>query len=116
MEWFQKIILYSAIIILIITLVLIGLSLKYSNKNYVWPPMIPECPDYWVMDGSGNNSKCVNIQDLGTCPAQNGNTHLIMDFGTAPFVGAHATCSKYNWANKCGISWDGITYGAKNPC
>jgi hypothetical protein len=50
MELFQKIVLFSAIIILIIALVVIGTALMYS-KNQVWPPITQECPDYWVSDG-----------------------------------------------------------------
>jgi ribosomal protein L37AE/L43A len=23
---------------------------------------------------------------------------------------------EYNWAKKCNVSWDGITYGVENPC
>ena len=23
---------------------------------------------------------------------------------------------KYTWANHCGVNWDGITYGFRNPC
>ena len=64
MATFQKIILYSAIIILIITLVIIGIALSNASSSQTWPPMVPQCPDYWSVDGSGN---CVNVHDLGTC-------------------------------------------------
>ena len=62
MASFQKIVLISAIIILIIALLIIGITLIYS-KNTNWPPNIPSCPDWWLMDGSGNNQKCINITD-----------------------------------------------------
>lgn len=116
MEGFQKIVLYSAIIILIITLVIIGVTLSYAKDNKVWPPIVPECPDYWVVDGSGNNTTCINVKDLGTCQATGDNKHLTMNFNNSPFTGSNGTCSKYTWAKKCGISWDGITYGVSNPC
>jgi len=115
MEGFQKFILFVAIIILIIALVLIGISLTYA-KDQQWPPMTPECPDYWLVDGSGNNTTCTNIKNLGTCPPQSGQKHLIMNFNTSAFTSNNPSCSKYNWAKKCGISWDGITYGVNNPC
>jgi hypothetical protein len=115
MEGFQKFVLISAIIILIIALVFIGITLTYS-KEQQWPPMVPECPDYWIMDGSGNNSTCINMKDLGTCPPKNGDKHLKMDFNDPVFTGSNGTCAKYTWAKKCGISWDGITYGVNNPC
>ena len=115
MEGFQKIVLFSAIIILIIALIFIGISLTYAD-NQNWPPMTPECPDYWMIDGSGNNATCVNVKDLGTCPPQSGQKHLSVNFNNSPFTGSNELCSKYTWAKNCGVSWDGITYGVNNPC
>jgi hypothetical protein len=115
MASFQKIVLIVAIVVLIIALVLIALALKYASDD-VWPPMVPGCPDYWVMDGSGNNSTCTNIKDLGTCPPNNGQQHLVMNFNQSPYTGTQGSCNKYNWATGCGVSWDGITYGVTNPC
>jgi len=120
MEGFQKIVLFSAIIILIIALVIIGVALAYAKDQQVWPPLTAECPDYWSITGydiSGNNtSKCVNIKDLGTCSPQNGEKHLVMDFNGSVFTGSQGDCNKYTWAKKCNVSWDGITYGVNNPC
>tara|TARA_B110000285_G_scaffold229599_1_gene294620 strand:- start:3319 stop:3693 length:375 start_codon:yes stop_codon:yes gene_type:complete len=120
MEIFHKIVLFSAIIILIITLIVIGSMLTSAKGSKTWPPIVPECPDYWSitgMDVSGNNtSKCVNVKNLGTCPPNNDDQHLEMDFNVSPFTGDQGTCNKYKWATKCGISWDGITYGVDNPC
>jgi hypothetical protein len=115
MQGFQKIVLFSAIIILIIALIIIGIALSYA-KNTEWPPMIPSCPDYWQMDGSGNNATCTNIKDLGTCSTPSGQQHLVMNFNGPTFSGANGLCAKYTWANKCGLTWDGITYGVNNPC
>jgi len=115
MEGFQKIVLFIAIIILIIALIFVGVSLHYSNQ-LVWPPMVAQCPDYWIIDGSGNNATCINTKNLGTCPPSSGQEFLTMNFNNAPFVGANGTCAKYTWANKCNVSWDGLTYGVNNPC
>jgi hypothetical protein len=115
MDGFQKFILFTAIIILIIALIFIGMALA-SASNTNWPPMTPECPDYWTMDGSGNNARCVNLKDLGTCKPHSGNKHLTMNFNTSAFTGSNGMCAKYTWAKKCGVSWDGITYGVNNPC
>ena len=112
MESFQKYILFSAIIILIISLVFIGIALSKSYKQE-WPPIIPECPDYWKIDASGI---CVNSRNLGVCPPQTGQPHLTMDFNSPAFTGSNELCSKYAWAQKCKVSWDGITYGVNNPC
>jgi hypothetical protein len=115
MEGFQKIVLFSAVVLLIIALVIIGMALMYS-KNTSWPPMTPSCPDYWEIDGSGNDSTCINVKDLGTCPATSGSKHLVMDFNRPAFTGSQGLCNKYKWAKNCGVSWDSITYGINNPC
>ena len=115
MATFQSIVLIIAIVLLIICLIIIGVSLANAKINSTWPPMIGECPDYWT-DISGN--KCLNIKDLGTCNSNVGPLgHSNMDFTAAPFTGSNANCAKYTWANKCGLTWDGITYGNNgNPC
>jgi hypothetical protein len=116
MEGFQKTVLIIAIVILIITLVVIGVALSSSSRLEEWPPMLSDCPDYWKIDGSGNMATCTNIKDLGSCPAKSGEKHLVMNFNSPVFSGDNGTCNKYNWAKKCGVTWDGITYGVENPC
>ena len=123
MDGFKKIVLFSDIIILIISLILIGLALSYA-KDETWPPMVPSCPDYFIMDGSGNDARCVDIKDLtlgsskSVCqpPPGSRDKHLKMNFNTPAFMGSNGKCKKYNWATTCGVSWDGITYGVQNPC
>ena len=112
---FQKIILIAAVVILIINLVVIALALNKSAQTN-WPPLVPNCPDYWLSDGSGNNITCTNIKNLGVCKPESGSDHLVMNFKKAPFVGANSNCAKYTWANNCKIAWDGLTYGVGNPC
>jgi hypothetical protein len=116
MEGFQKTVLFAAIFILILSLIFIGLALKNSTNQSSWPPMVPACPDYWTIDGSGNNTTCVNVKNLGTCQPASGDQYLTMNFNNAPYSGSNGLCSKYTWATNCGVSWDGITYGVSNPC
>ena len=112
---FQKTILMVAVIILIIMLVVIGVSLSKSMDEQVWPPIIGECPDYWV-DMSGNGEECFNSHSLGKCNVPTDGQKDPMNFNTAPFNSATGLCSKYRWAQACDITWDGITSGVKNPC
>ena len=116
MASFQKIVITAAIIILIIALIIIGICLSYYQAKEQWPPLLAACPDYWTIDGSGNSTTCTNIKDLGTCPPQSGNKHLVMNFTGPAFTGANGTCAKYTWAKNCNLTWDGITYGVNNPC
>lgn len=113
MKSFQKIILIIAVVILLLALLFIGIILSKSVYQQQWPPIISDCPDYWAIDGSGNNTRCINTHNLGTC-STSGNR--IMNFNTPSFTGSAGMCNKYNWANNCNITWDGITYGVNNPC
>lgn len=112
---FQKIVLTIATVLLIVILVVIGLTLSKANVDENWPPIVGECPDYWV-DMSGNGEACFNSHNLGKCNLPSSNNPNTMNFNQPPFTGANGNCSKYNWATKCGITWDGITSGVKNPC
>jgi len=105
MEGFQKTVLVIAIIFLLICLIVISLLLIKNKKQQLWPPIISNCPDYWL-DLSDNGSKCVNIQNLGTCKST-----TTMDFSVAPYIGSNGDSQKYNWAKGCGVTWDGVTYG-----
>jgi hypothetical protein len=115
---FQKIVVIIAIVILIILLIFVGVVIKNHGTKNEWPPVIGDCPDYWIdSDASGNGTRCINIKDLGTCPAATGQPHLVMDFNTNLYSGANGMCAKYKWAQNCNISWDGITYGTiTTPC
>lgn len=116
MGGFQLMTIILLIILLIIILVIVGLSIRNTRKNKTWPPIVADCPDYWL-DASGDGSKCVNVKDLGTCnggiaPGQ----HLNMDFTVEPYNGVDGLCKKYKWANTCGVTWDGITNSSSDPC
>jgi hypothetical protein len=108
MEGFQKIVLIAAIIILIICLIFIGISLSQQATKQQWPPLVPACPDYWTIDGSGNNAVCKNKKHLG-----NANTPYTMSLNDPNFA---TDCSKFTWATNYNLTWDGITYGVNNPC
>jgi hypothetical protein len=113
---FQKIVLTVATVILIVLLVVIGVTLaKASSDSESWPPIVGECPDYWV-DLSGNGEQCLNSHSLGRCNLPTSEGKNTMNFNRAPFTGENGTCSKYKWANTCKVTWDGITSGVLNPC
>lgn len=120
MASFQTIIVVIAIVLLIICLIFIGIALQKTKNSGQWPPIVGECPDYWI-DTSGNGANCVNTRKLGTCTTGgNGvspsDSIMAMNFTVAPYTGSNGLCAKYTWANKCDITWDGITSGIANPC
>jgi hypothetical protein len=112
---FQKTILMIAMVGLIILLVVIGISLSKSSSNMVWPPITGSCPDYWL-DLKGDGESCYNVKSLGKCNLPGTTEQNTMNFNVSPFNAENGTCSKYTWATRCGVTWDGITYGVNNPC
>jgi len=106
---FRQIVVLVAVVVLIFILAIIGYSLT-KMKDVNWPPVTPICPDYWEIDGSGN---CMNSKSLGTCKSPQDNK---VNFSADSYLGVNGACNKYKWATKCGVSWDGVTYGAPNPC
>jgi hypothetical protein len=112
---FQKLVITISIIVLIITLIFIGLSLSKSSHSETWPPIVGDCPDYWI-DMSGNGEKCLNAKSLGTCNIPTQSNDNAMNFNQNEFSGNNETCAKYKWATACNVTWDGITSGVRNPC
>ena len=107
---FQKTTVIISLSVCVFFLLCVLLIMYNNKKKNTWPPMIPECPDWWIKKGEGDLSKCVNVRNLGTCNEKEKN------FNGSEFTGSQGTCNKYRWATNCGISWDGITYGVVNPC
>lgn len=112
---FQISLLIVAIIVLTIILIFIGMALSKSKQDIDWPPIVGNCPDYWI-DLETNGKACYNTHRLGKCNLPEKDDKNTKDFDTPPFNSSEGLCAKYKWATKCGVTWDGITYGVKNPC
>jgi len=123
---FQKLTTFFFFILYVILLVFISIVLNSASSSQKWPPVINECPDYWLAVDPSNNinnmygdniksNVCVNVQNLGKCKSKTGDPYLIMDFSSPSYQGIRGNCEKYNWANSCGLTWDGITYGVSTP-
>lgn len=110
---FQQITLLIALMILLLIFVFIGGCLAYASKNSIVSTDLPQCPDYWEIESTDTGSRCINVQDMGTCPAASDDPHLSIDFSSGNFTD---NCAKYTWANNCNVAWDGLTYGVDNPC
>lgn len=112
---FQNIVLIIAGIALVTSLMIIGISLKESKENVVYPPVMGDCPDYWEEqpvnndndnknDNKNGKTQCVNIHGLGKASCSKK-----MDFSVYPYVGSDGACNKKEWAKSCDLTWDGIT-------
>ena len=82
---FQKSVLMIAVVFLIVFLVLIGVALNNSSSDSEWPPIIGNCPDFWV-DLSGNGEECFNEHSLGTCHIPSEGNPNTKNFNTTPFL------------------------------
>lgn len=98
---FQSTVMTVAIIFLIVSLCFIGLALYNQKYKSEFPPVIPNCPDYWDMSGNMCNPhpKVGNQSAACTVP---------MDFNSGAWA-AGGKCAKYKWAKECNLTWDGIT-------
>ncbi len=104
MEYFQHAVLSVFLVLLIICLIAIGFSLYTAKFSEVYPPVLANCPDYWLDNSSGDASQCFNEKDLGNSACQR-----TMDFSSMGFSGQSGMCKKKSWAKSCNITWDGIT-------
>ena len=102
-----------ALILLIICLTFIGVSISSASKSYKFPPHVAQCPDYFVMDSSG---ACVDVKQIlpdgSNCDEKNFKQDMIENGidGTLPERGPFSElCLKKEWADSCGLNWDGIT-------
>ena len=159
MEFFYIVVLSIAVIFLIVILTLIGILMTKSEKKAAtFPPIVNNCPDYWVIASDGisctipakrekNAGSLYGTDDdldiryrtsystLGpnydaftdnfTFPTytpglkytQGESTTEVttvgstIDFTDAAWSaqGKTSTCAQKQWAQKWGITWDGIT-------
>lgn len=112
---FQTTVMTISVIILIISLSFIGLALYRQKYKSDYPPVIANCPDYWIdKSDTGNGSKCnldtITSQSLGNvspqCQPKNKDG---IDFSTPYYSGADGLCNKAKWAKGCNLTWDGIS-------
>ena len=108
MSSFQNVVMSIASVILILVLIFIGISLHNNKKTTAYPPVIADCPDYWIDMSEGDGNKCVNSKNLGSCNKKD------MDFSSSFWTGYNGLCHKYKWARKCDLTWDGITNSSKH--
>lgn len=111
MATFQTTIINIAVILLIIMLFFIAISLYRNKNNFQYPPVAANCPDYWLDESNGEGIKCVNPKNLGKkeCPKK-------LDF-SAPFWSSDkGLCMKKSMANRCNLTWDGVTNNNSMVC
>lgn len=118
---FQSIVMIVATVILILALATIGVALSNLNSDIKYPPVIADCPDYWSVSkiptsGSSQSSEytCNNDKQLGN----NTGSCTSFDSSKSIYKGTGGLCAKKQWADRCDITWDGVTNNpdAKKDC
>ena len=122
---FQSIVMIVATVILIFALATIGVALSNLNSGIKYPPVIADCPDYWSIskkpaDHGSDSSQtpeftCNNDKELGHVDVV-GCT--VFNSSDSKYKGIGGLCAKKQWADKCDVTWDGVTNNpdAKKDC
>ncbi len=101
---FRKTLLLTAALVFIFLIPLTTIAiLRINIKKQIWAPMISQCPDYWRLSKtSDGHLKCSpNVHKSNT-----GGNRNINPFFTYQLPSKK---TKYDYAVKNGIMWDGIT-------
>jgi len=104
MATFQNIVMIVAIVMLIICLIFVGVALYNQKFSSAFPPVVADCPDYWLDKSDGDSSNCENVKNLGS-----DSCSKTMNFSTSSWTGDNGTCNKSRWARACDLTWDGVT-------
>jgi len=94
-------------IFLIVILCIVGYYMSISKKKQTYPPSIADCPDYYSLDATGSCKIGTSIEaSKAICNVENFKQTKYTKEGNDFTSGL---CAKKMWANKCEITWDGIT-------
>lgn len=114
---FNRIVIIVAIVMLIVSLAMIGIALNNQKNNVTFPPVISDCPDYYVStkNAEGTDYECIRNDKLTTNDDSIFNT---FDNSLTKYKGLGGLCEKKKWADQAGVSWDGVTNNpdSENNC
>jgi hypothetical protein len=118
MDNFYMIVVLIAVVLLILCLTGIGILMRYQNAGQEYPPTSNTCPDGW----SASGTSCISPALTGTTTYGTVGTNGYTESGADPNRKATVDfsnenwkniCNKKKWANKYGLSWDGVTNYSK---
>lgn len=106
-----KSIFFSCIIILVLTLLAIIYLLNSTKKSYIFPPIVNDCPDYYIKKENGlcydkhnlfHNETDMNEENDYNCYMENFKKDIF-------FRSNNELCEKKKWALHCKVPWNGIS-------
>lgn len=111
MASFQTTVVTIAVVLLIIIMIFIGISLYRNKKNFQYPPVAANCPDYWLDQSTEGRIVCVDAKNLGKKDCMKK-----INVSEASWLSEKALCQKKQWANRCELTWDGVTNNNSMVC
>jgi hypothetical protein len=125
---YYTIVLVIAIILLIISLSVIGVTLTSGSNKKNFPEFHDTCPDYWTLTTDGDNIVCTPPSSGINTPDQLayvGNSHTVTHAGVTAVKNSSnkwsitkldlsssnwmSICDKSSWAKKNKLVWDGVS-------
>ena len=102
--------LLGTVIAVIIVLCIVGYCMYLAKGNEQYPPSIANCPDNYTLDVCGN---CVSPSTM-TFSSNATPDCSFNNFSKVPYIATginfdSGNCKKKIWAQKCGVTWDGLT-------
>ncbi len=98
------------IIILIVCLSIVGIIIRTSETEKVYPPNVNECPDYYVKQEDGTCEDVKNISSETNCKSINPSDQSVFTALGNIGIGSNSEyCEKKKWAEVCNVNWDGLT-------
>lgn len=124
---FNRYVLIIALVALIISITAYAYSIRYSLQEYVFPPNISTCPDYWDISKNLNNTSCIyrDINPITNTLDYRGNESITWTETTKSISlpkninNKSFYCDAYDWSSINNISWNGITNSSQineNKC
>ena len=117
MKKFQKTVLSTALILLIVILTAFAILLRTSRAELIYPPMLTVCPDQYKIDGSKCVFNDINDDGLTSCAtgldATSGNgdtTCCVPEFLISDYKSISHSQKKEKFKKDCPEgTWDGLT-------
>jgi hypothetical protein len=120
MDLFKIITVVIAVLLFIVIMTLVGILINTSNHlGTVYPPILNQCPDGWMADGSNNciipsNINLGNLTDFSTLPGYfvnqtTGQSEINFSDRGWDGNGMTSQCNKRLWCNTNNIVWDTIS-------
>ena len=105
---FQKTVLIVALVILTLAIIVMATVISNNESKKKWPPEVATCPPFYKVHGENGIISCkLDASDaIGNGDSNCQTKQMTVAGDNSKFISDQDKC---NWANGCGVHWDGIT-------